>query len=342
VQEKLTGSFNIGAGFSSIDSFVAFISLAQTNFDLFDWPRFRGAGQKFRVNVRYGNERRDAEISFVEPWFLEQRLALGVDLFYRDLYYLSDYYDQRNMGGAISLRWPAGENGFLRAAYRLQDVEIYDIAPKATPAIAGEEGSFLESRLSLEYVYDTRDNVFLPRKGLKFSAEAALMGGLLAGDVDNYSINLDYEQHWGLPLDTILTVRGQVGVVDGITSSDRVPIFNRFFLGGAQNMRGFDYRDVGPKDARGEPIGGQTLAALTVEYTFPIIPKVRGAVFYDVGFVNADPFDFSTNQLNSNVGLGLRLYLTSFPINLDFGYPIQTDDFNDSGGKFQFTVGFQY
>ena len=122
-----------------------------------------------------------------------------------------------------------------------------------------------------------------------------------------------------------------------------MPIFSRLFLGGANNLRGFDYRDVGPKDQNGEPIGGQSLARATVEFTFPIVEKARGAFFYDVGFVNAGPNDFSVHNvttekshkdpnrdptfttfsnLGSDFGFGLRLNLPIGPLRLDYGIPI--------------------
>ena len=118
-------------------------------------------------------------------------------------------------------------------------------------------------------------------------------------------------------------------------------IFDRLFLGGANNLRGFDFRDVGPKDDNGEPIGGQTLARITVEYTFPIIPKVRGAIFYDTGFVNTNAYDVSTNHIASDVGIGVRLDLPIGPVRVDYGIPIQKDN-NNNGGKINFNVGYQF
>ena len=120
-----------------------------------------------------------------------------------------------------------------------------------------------------------------------------------------------------------------------------MPIFERLFLGGTNDLRGFDFREVGPKDARDEPIGGRTLAHATVELTYPIIEKVRAAVFYDTGFVNRDAYDWSTDDLASDVGFGLRLDLPIGPIRVDYGIPIQKAG-NDGGGKFNFNVGYQF
>ena len=95
------------------------------------------------------------------------------------------------------------------------------------------------------------------------------------------------------------------------------------------NLRGFKYRDVGPKDEDGEPIGGDSLWRMTVEYTFPIVDKVRGAVFYDVGAVGTGSYDFG-GDVNSDVGFGVRLDLPIGPVRIDYGIPVQSDSFNDS------------
>jgi outer membrane protein insertion porin family len=85
------------------------------------------------------------------------------------------------------------------------------------------------------------------------------------------------------------------------------------------------------------------MARGTVEFTFPIIPeKARGAIFYDVGFVNADPYDFSANTVGSDVGIGVRLNLPIGPLRIDYGWPIQKAGLKDSGGKFNFNVGYQF
>jgi len=124
---------------------------------------------------------------------------------------------------------------------------------------------------------------------------------------------------------------------------DRVRIYDRLFLGGSNDLRGFNFRDVSPRDINGEPLGGQSSARFTIEYTVPLIEKARAAVFYDTGFVNAGPWDFSTNHVVSDAGVGLRLDLPIGPLRIDYGIPIQKDGFKDNGnGKFNFNVGYQF
>jgi len=150
-----------------------------------------------------------------------------------------------------------------------------------------------------------------------------------------------------------------VGVVSNWNNDSIVPIFDRLYLGGASTLRGFRFRDVGPKDDQGNALGGNTLARLTVEYTIPIIERVRFAVFYDGGFVNPGSWSFNPQKIpttppggsnngkfsggyNQDIGIGVRLDLPIGPIRLDYGYPIQEDSFSSKSGQFQFSVGYQF
>jgi outer membrane protein insertion porin family len=133
----------------------------------------------------------------------------------------------------------------------------------------------------------------------------------------------------------------------GVTSTvvravDDVPIFDRYFLGGANTLRGFSFRKVGPKDGNGEPIGGNVFYNATAEYTFPIIERVRGAVFFDIGEVEREAYTFSVGDLKSDAGVGVRLNLPIGPLRLDYGYPIMTDRQTGKTGKIQFSVGYQF
>ena len=341
VTEQSTGTINFGAGFSSIDSLVGFIDLTQTNFDGSNWPSFRGAGQRFHVGIKYGTKRRDFDTSFTEPWFLGQKLALTGDLFYHDLYYLSNLYDQQNYGASVSLRKPLGEHSYLEAAYTLQQVQIHNVDPKATALIKQEAGTFTESKIDLSWVHDTRDSVYITRTGHKVSLGASVIGSFLGGDVNVYGLNFQGTQYFHLPWDTIFSIDTGLHTVDTLSGSKQVPIFERLFLGGANDLRGFDYRKVGPKDSTGEPLGGLTSGYASFEYTFPIMEKLRGAVFYDVGFVSGTAYDIGSN-VNSDVGIGLRLFLPIGPIRVDFGVPVQSDSFNNSSGHFNFNVGYKF
>jgi outer membrane protein insertion porin family len=341
VEEKRTGSFNFGAGFSTIDSLVGFAELQQTNFDLFGWPNFVGGGQRLRIRAQYGIERADAVISLTEPWFLGQQLSLGTELFYREASFLSPLYNQSNYGSAIQLRKPFGQFLAANVEYKLEGVDIFDISNDAPVEISSQEGTYTRSAVSGGLTWDSRDNLFLTRRGTYLNLTGFVAGGGLGGDVQDYGISLEGSQHVLLPWDFIFMFRGQLATVSNWGGSDDVPIFDRLFLGGANNLRGFDFREVGP-NADGDYYGGNSLGYMTFELTFPVMSRVRGALFTDWGFVNSTSWNFDGGGYNADYGLGIRLDLPIGPIRIDYGIPFVSDAYNGGSGKIQFNIGYQF
>jgi outer membrane protein insertion porin family len=320
---------------------VGFAELTQGNFDLFNWPSFTGGGQKFRLRIQYGTQRRDFLLSLTEPYFLDRRLALSGQLFYTEANYLSAQYDQRNYGFMTELRKPINAYVYATLGYQLQDVDIFNVDPSASDFIRSQAGSTLESKIFSSVVFDSRDNVLLSHRGQRITLSPYITGGPLGGDTQVYGLDLEGSQYFHLPKDLILLINGEIATVSQWGSGTEVPIYERLFLGGSNNLRGFPFREVGPQDHNGEPIGGQSMSRATVELTFPIIEKARGAVFYDTGFVNGSAWSFGFNHIASDIGVGLRLDLPIGPLRLDYGYPIQRDGYN-GGGHFNFNVGYQF
>src|SRR5512133_558216 len=341
VQEKRTGSLSFGGGFSTVDKLVGFAELTQGNFDLFNWPSFTGGGQKFRLRLQYGTERKDFILAVTEPYFLDRRLSLSGQVFYTEANYLSAQYNQRNYGFQVELRKPINAYMYASLGYTLQDVDIYDVDPSASEFIQPQKGSSVESKLFSSVVFDSRDNPILTRRGQRVTFSPMIAGGFLGGDTQIYGLDLEGSQYFHLPWDTILLINGEVATVSQWGSGEDVPIFERLFLGGSNNLRGFPFREVGPQDENGEPLGGKTMWRTTIEWTFPIIEKARGAVFYDTGFVNTSQWSFGFNHLASDIGVGLRLDLPIGPLRLDYGYPLQRDGYH-GGGRFNFNVGYQF
>jgi len=341
VEEKRTGSLNFGAGFSTIDELVGFIEMTQGNFDLLNWPNFTGAGQKFRVRIQYGTSRKDFILSLTEPYFLDRRLSLGGQVFFNEADYYSDSYSQRNYGTSLETRKAIGPFTSLSLVYLLQNTELFNIVPGASTALLLSSGAATKSQITPAISFDTRDNPFLSRRGTRAYFAPYVAGGFLGGDTQIYGFNLEVAHFIHLWKDTILQFQGQIATVDTWGEGRIVPIYDKLFLGGSNDLRGFDFRDVSPRDINGEPLGGKSLARLSVEYTGPIIEKARWAVFYDTGYVNAESWNFNTNHLVSDVGIGLRLDLPIGPIRIDYAIPLEKDVYGGSG-KFNFNVGYQF
>jgi outer membrane protein insertion porin family len=385
VEEKRTGSLNFGAGFSTVDQLVGFAELTQGNFDIMNWPGFTGAGQKFRARAQVGTQRQDYIIALTEPYFLDRRLSLSGQAFYNEANYLSSVYDQRSYGGSVELRKPLFSYMYMTLGYGLTNFQIFNVVTGVSPEIRAEAGTTTKSEVITGLVYDRRDNPFLTRRGERVSLTPYVAGGPLGGNEQIYGWDLEASKYFRLPGDLILLFNAEAATVDvwdtpetqtiDITLSAKgaalgasptiqipsVPIFDRLYLGGSNNLRGFNFRDVSPKDTNKQPIGGQSMARGTVELTFPIVEKARGAVFYDVGFVNPDPWDFSEqtqeiprginhitlgprstyDNIASDYGVGIRLDLPIGPLRLDYGIPI-TNAGNKKSGHLNFSVGYQF
>jgi outer membrane protein insertion porin family len=367
LEEQRTGSVNFGAGFSSVDSLIGFVEMTQGNFDLFNWPGFTGGGEKLRLRLQVGLKRQDEVLSFVEPWFLDQRLSLGFDLFHHAANYLSAEYTEQNTGGSLRLEKALGEFFRGQIEYTIQDIAL-SVSRAASQELQSQEGSKLRSSVATTLTYDTRDSVFLTTHGQRTTLSAELAGGPLGGNVDVYKLNAKSSLYFPFFDKQVFQLVGAAGVVDAYgptshngtnvietivrrdgqyiqtveTPVDAVPIFDRDFLGGPDTLRGFSYRKVGPKDINNQPIGGNTYVNGTAEYSVPIIERVRGAVFFDIGNVYQDAYDFSFGDLKSDAGIGVRLNLPIGPLRLDYGYPIMTDSSSGRTGKIQFSVGYQF
>ena len=144
---------------------------------------------------------------------------------------------------------------------------------------------------------------------------------------------------------SIAMVGAKIGTVGTFKNDGDVPIFERYFLGGSDSLRGFEYRTVAPAIGKDDQIGGQTMLLLTAEVTHPIWGPLRGAAFVDVGNAWRDSYEMDFSDLNVGVGYGLRIRLpvVNAPIRLDLAYPVVNNlKYVDSKLRLHFNVGFTF
>jgi outer membrane protein insertion porin family len=371
VQEKPTGNFTVGAGYSSVEALVGFADISQANFDLFNPPSFTGAGEQARLHIQLGSEDQEYDLSFVNPWFLNRKLALGVDI-YRDEWDFdspNNVFDETRTGARISLTRALFHSDFWRGTifYNIEDVGIslnsgwHDwednvfplpaIPPNVPGAILQQTGDHLFNRFGGALTYDTRNN---PNGLSTWGQLTEVDPEFSVGDQTFYK--LEGKTAWffpGLFSGHVIEVDGHVGIAKGVSGGD-VPFYDRYFLGGEYDLRGFKYRNIGPREGNNfppgtifnEPIGGDSFYFGSIEYSLPIIEKegsfgLRFALFYDVGSVGTGPYTFSGN-FDDDWGVGLRLNIPRLgPLRLDYGIPITHDQYNGSSGQFQFSAGYQ-
>src|SRR5438045_8007275 len=208
VEEKRTGSLNFGAGFSTVDSLIGFIELTQVNFDITNWPSLTGGGQKFRIRLQGGTERKDVELALTEPWFMDRPISVGFTGFYREANDLSSIYDQRNYGFSLDVR--KGIRPFLYGSlsYRLESIDTFNVALTASPELVAVPGPSTKSVFTANLTWDRRDNPFLTRSGERVTYTWWVAGP--GGTEQIYGFDVEASKYWRLPWDTILLVNAEV------------------------------------------------------------------------------------------------------------------------------------
>ncbi|OUW36961.1 MAG: outer membrane protein assembly factor BamA [Verrucomicrobia bacterium TMED175] len=349
VKEGRTGHVSFGVGFSTLEKAMMFAEFRQGNFDIMKWRsphRLQGDGQKFRLRLKLGSRSNEARLAIEEPWFLNRRVAAGFEVFREKSDYYSSYYDEMRAGFEVYFRKRLFELVEGRAFYSYEDVLIDDISINAPSFIKkdedanGEIGQLI-SKVGLTLSRDTRDSILFPKEGSIMSLKKEFAGGIFGGDAEYGRLELQgarFIQTFD-PMEQVLSVSGRTGTIGRFNGEEAdVPFFERFFLGGPYNLRGWDYRDVGVDPSESEPEGGNSYSYASLEYTFKVADPLRLALFYDAGYLRAGDFKLTPGSghegWHDNWGFGVRIMVMGMPLRLDLGFPIT--DPSDTGGSPQF------
>jgi outer membrane protein insertion porin family len=345
MKEARTGNLSFGAGYSSLERATFFAELSQSNFDLFNRGSFfQGAGQKFRLRFQIGSLSNELILSFEEPWLFQKELGLGFTIYRSSNNYSSSYYEEIRMGAEVYLRKHLFEYVEGRLSLTDEQIDIKNVNPAASPIITSLAGKTRTVKIGLQLLRDVRDKIVNTTRGNRLQVLAQVAGGPLGGSNNYYSLEVRGSEF--IPVfrtqTQVLGLIARGGVIENFGKSADVPYYDHFFLGGSDNLRGFEERDVGPRDSLGEPLGGKTYGMFTAEYSLDVVKPVRFAIFYDAGFVNAKAYDFNPTGYNDDFGVGLRLFVAGAPLSLDFGIPLTGDKTNKKGNQFNFSFGTRF
>jgi len=344
VKESKTGAFSFGGGYSTVDQFVGFVEIEQKNFDWKNFPYFTGDGQDLRFRAGFGTVSSGFDLSFTEPWLFDYPVSFGFDAYKRTHQRDEDVgygYDEDVTGGDLRLGRDLSE--YLRAdlMYRYDQIDITDITETASNDLKQEYGKNTISSITPSLTFDSRDNVFDPKKGDLLTGSFEWAGSILGGTKDFWKFFGRGSHYFPLPRDSSLELRARVGMAQPYSDSERVPIYERFFAGGAYTIRGYDERGIGPIDpASQDPLGGDSMLIGNIEYTYPLFAFMKLAAFYDIGNVWAKLSDIGSGGLKSAVGLGVRIKTPIGPIMLDYGIPLNKAPGEETkgNGRFHFSV----
>jgi outer membrane protein insertion porin family len=347
VREARTGNLSFGAGYSSLERATFFAEISQSNFDLFDedpQSLFQGAGEKARLRFQVGQLSNEIVLSFEEPWLFQKELTFGFSIYRQSSSYLSSYYQEIRIGSQFYLRKHLFEYFEGKLSLTDEQVDITNVDPNAAFDIRALEGKTRTVKVGLELLRDVRDKLVGSTRGSRIQIDAYVAGGVLGGSNNYYSIEARGSEF--IPVfrtqTQVLSLIARGGVIQNYGSGPGVPWYDKFFLGGPNDLRGFEERDVGPKDFNGVATGGKTYGMFTAEYTMDVVKPVRFAIFYDAGFLNTGAYDFNPSHYNDDFGFGIRMLVAGAPLALDYGIPLTTDHQNKKGNQFNFSFGTRF
>lgn len=344
VKETKTGEFSFGGGYSSVDYLIGFVEVTQRNFDIINFPTFTGGGQMLNIKAEFGYTRQNYNIGWMDPWIFGFPYSFGFDVYSMSHNKKGDVgwgYDESRTGFDLKLGKEIIEHLNAMLVYRLEEVRISNIDEGASNALAAESGRNWISSLTLDASYDLRDNIYNPGKGFLIGGAFTDAGGFLMGD-KNFLKGTGILAYYHTFFEkVVLELKGRAGMAGAYSGTDEVPIYERFFAGGANTIRGYKERRVGPRDpGSNDPLGGDAILLGNAEVTFPVYEKVlKGAIFFDVGNVWTNAGDLiGGGGYKAGAGIGVRVKTPIGPVKVDFGYPLVKNYDDDRTGEFYFSM----
>ncbi len=352
VEEQPTGELSVGAGFSSVDSFVVNLGITERNF--------RGRGQNVVARVEWGSLRQQVDFRFTEPRFLGRDLRAGFDAFH-SRYDLSKYssYDYRSTGAGLRLSYPLNAFTLFSARYFIKADEI--IVPTGfcngtgSSALCDQVGSFINSSAGYTLQVNRTNDPVRPTRGWAGSLRQDFAG--IGGDVNYVKTEADVSAYYGIAPEWVVSTQASAGYVAG-WAGDAIRINDRFFKGG-NSFRGFETAGMGPRDLNTrDALGGNFYLIGTIELTVPnYLPEqygIKTSVFADVGTLGMLDDRYTTDalgnpstrivddlQFRASAGLSVHWKSPMGPIRFDLSHILSKEDY-DKTETFRFSTSTQF
>jgi outer membrane protein insertion porin family len=334
IQEGPTGTLSGGMGYSSVDKIFGVVQLSENN--LF------GLGWKTTLNAQFGKTRTLYSLDFRDPYFLDTDYNLLLNVYKTETKYTD--FTRKGKGGKAGLGYTFSRNVTGSMALRIDQTQILDAGQAVSPILQEEFAKGLQKTHSiiLSAVRNTTDKYFDPSRGTVASSSLEYAGGPLGGDSQFVKYFLNFKGYHPVTASTVLSGNFLWGHTIS-TEGGRVPIFERYFLGGPYSIRGFKSRTVSPKDPNtGELIGGNKELVMNVEYIFPLVGEVgfKGVLFFDAGsaYRQGDWPWSGAAPMKYAAGLGVRWYSPMGPLRLEWGWNLNPVE-GEPRKVAEFTIG---
>jgi outer membrane protein insertion porin family len=337
VTEKATGAFSFGAGYSSAESLFGMVSVSQKN--LF------GRGQILNVRAQLGGTSTNYTLGFTEPWLFDTPISAGFDIY--DTHRDWDSYDKDSIGGTLQLGYSLFDFTRINLSYNYDKSTIKNLDDDASHEIREFEGTNKAHTVTGVLRRDSRDQAFSPTEGSDNSIMIRHAGTPFGGDIGFTKYVVD--TGWFIPVfwKLVASLHGRAGYITG-DKIGKVPTWERFYLGGIDSVRGYNWRDISPRDPETwDEIGGDKMLQFNAELLFPIMQDagLMGVVFYDTGNAWDNGEDIKFSDLRKSTGGGFRWYSPMGPMRLEYGYILETDSRGDGekgDGKWEFAMGMAF
>ena len=338
VQEQPTGELNIGAGYSTTDGVLGEVSIRERNL--------MGLGRDLRLAVRAAQSRNSLDMSLTEPRFMGKNLSLGGDLF-RTTSDKQTYssYDSSQTGGRLRVGYRLNEYWTQQASYQFSRETVENIDEGASRYIKDQAGTQTLSVLGQTLTYDRRNSSIDPTSGYMASLSNRFAGP--GGTVSYLQSELTASYYLPFTEDVYLVTAGSAGYINGLGDATRVN--DRFFVGG-DNLRGFEYAGIGPRDVgTDDALGGNRYATALLELRFPVgLPNefgMTGTLFANAGYLSeidesgADILD--TGSIRNAIGVGLNWRSPVGPFRISLAQAVRKEDF-DKDQLFNISIGTRF
>lgn len=280
-----------------------------------------GRGQTIEADIEIGSNKKEYLVNFEEPWLFNRPISLVTSLY--DTSTDSGYFRLRRQGGSVSLSrvlMPYTRGQFI---YTYEFNKAYSFNPAEESLDTGElVGSFSQAKVGLGIERDTRDSRFFTTSGSVFHIGVDTGSRLFGGENEYLRVISElgwYRQLWNQPV-VFLRVRG--GIVTKLRGGDYIPIYERFFVGGASTVRGYDYGVLGSR------FGNLAMLVGNVEWRYKVMKNLYAALFYDLGYGWKRVHEVNLGDLKQGIGAGLVLESPMATVRIDYGHPLS----HTSGG----------
>ncbi|WP_273266286.1 outer membrane protein assembly factor BamA [Flexistipes sinusarabici] len=330
VNEKPTGMFTIGAGYSSLDGAVGMIQVSQKNL--------LGYGYDLSLKSEFSSKRTDYTLSFTNQWLFDRPISFGFDLYkFRRSYY---EYTKDSTGGALRIGHPIIKrklNMYYRFAY--EKVDITSIDDDASQYIRDQKGITTTVSFTPKLVWNTLNHPVDPTRGNKSSLFVKYADTFLGGDSNFYKAGIESSQYVPLWWKFVGMLHGEAGYMESLDDK-KLPIDERYRLGGMHSVRGFDYGDISPVDENGYEYGGNKFLLFNAELIFPLseASNLKGVLFYDTGQVYDNDENYFEKDMRSSVGFGFRWFSPIGPLRLEYGYKLDKKK-DEEQAQWDFSIG---